>query len=359
MNNNTVLITGGCGFIGSNLAVLLKEKYPAYRIISLDNLKRRGSELNIIRLKEIGIEFIHGDIRNKEDLDLDFEPTFIIDAAAEPSVITSTTSSLNYVLNTNLKGTLNTLELAAKYKSKSKIIFLSTSRIYPIEYLEKIKYDEHELRFSIAEKQELPGVSINGINESFLLNKARSFYGFTKLASELILEEYRDSFDLNYVINRCGVVAGPYQMGKVDQGVIALWVAKHYWKKEINYIGYGGTGKQVRDVLHINDLFNLVDYEMNHFNTVNGKTFNVGGSTKSSTSLLELTQLCQEITGNIVNCHSIKETRKGDIPIYITDNSLISKSTNWAPTKEMYDIVADIFLWIKQNELLLKPILSI
>jgi CDP-paratose 2-epimerase len=357
MNNNTVLITGGCGFIGSSLAVLLKEKYPAYRIISLDNLKRRGSELNIIRLKEIGIEFIHGDIRNKEDLELDFEPTFIIDAAAEPSVITSTTSSLNYVLNTNLNGTLNTLELAAKYKSK--IIFLSTSRIYPIEYLEKIKYNEHELRFSIAEKQELPGISINGINESFLLNKARSFYGFTKLASELILEEYRDSFDLNYVINRCGVVAGPYQMGKVDQGVIALWVAKHYWKKDINYIGYGGTGKQVRDVLHINDLFNLVDYEMQHFNTVNGKTFNVGGGTKSSTSLLELTQLCQEITGNIVNCHSIKETRKGDIPIYITDNSLISKSTNWAPKKEMHNIVSDIYVWIQQNEKLLQPILSI
>ena len=357
MNNNTVLITGGCGFIGSNLAVLLKEKYPAYRIICLDNLKRRGSELNIIRLKEIGIEFIHGDIRNKEDLDLDFEPTFIIDAAAEPSVITSTTSALNYVLNTNLNGTLNTLELAAKCKSK--IIFLSTSRIYPIEYLEKIKYNEHELRFSIAEKQELPGISTNGINESFLLNKARSFYGYTKLASELILEEYRDSFDLNYVINRCGVVAGPYQMGKVDQGVIALWVAKHYWKKDINYIGYGGTGKQVRDVLHINDLFNLVDYEMEHFNTVNGKTFNVGGGTKSSTSLLELTQLCQEITGNFVNCHSIKETRKGDIPIYITDNSLISKSTNWAPKKEMHDIVSDIYVWIQQNEKLLQPILSI
>lgn len=357
MNNSTVLITGGCGFIGSNLAVLLKEKYPTYRVICLDNLKRRGSELNISRLKEIGIEFIHGDIRNKEDLDLGFEPGFIIDAAAEPSVITSSASALNYVLNTNLNGTLNTLELASKCKSK--IIFLSTSRIYPIEYLEKINYNENELRFSIAEKQELPGITIHGVNESFLLDKARSFYGYSKLASELILEEYRDSFDLNYVINRCGVVAGPYQMGKVDQGVIALWVAKHYWEKDINYIGYGGTGKQVRDVLHINDLFDLVDYEIHHFNTVNGKTFNIGGGTKSSTSLLELTQLCQEVTGNKVKCHSIKDTRKGDIPIYITDNTLIINSTNWAPKKEMRTIVSDIYLWIKQNEQLLKPILSI
>ena len=357
MNNCTVLITGGCGFIGSNLAVLLKEQYPTYKVVCLDNLKRRGSELNISRLKEMEIEFIHGDIRNKEDLDLNFEPHFIIDAAAEPSVITTNASALNYVLNTNLNGTLNILELAAKYKSK--IIFLSTSRIYPIEYLEKIKYYENEFRFCIHEKQDLPGISINGINETFLLNKARSFYGYTKLASELILEEYRDSFDLNYVINRCGVVAGPYQMGKVDQGVIALWVAKHYWNKDINYIGYGGTGKQVRDVLHINDLFNLVDNEIHHFKEVNGKTFNAGGGTKSSTSLLELTNLCQEITGNTINCNSIKETRKGDIPIYITDNSLVTKSTSWSPKKEMRDIVADIFLWIQENEKTLKPILSI
>ena len=357
MNNCTVLITGGCGFIGSNLAILLKAQYPSYKIVCLDNLKRRGSELNISRLKELGIEYIHGDIRNKEDLDLNFEPTFIIDAAAEPSVITTSTSALNYVLNTNLNGTLNTLELAAKCKSK--IIFLSTSRIYPIEYLEKIEYYETESRFCIHEKQKLPGISINGINEAFLLNKARSFYGYTKLASELILEEYRDSFDLNYVINRCGVVAGPYQMGKVDQGVIALWVAKHYWNKDINYIGYGGTGKQVRDVLHVNDLFHLVDYEINHFNEVNGKTFNAGGGSKSSTSLLELTNLCQEITGNTIKCNSIKETRRGDIPIYITDNSLVTKCTNWSPKKEMRDIVADIFLWIKENEQILKPILSI
>jgi CDP-paratose 2-epimerase len=357
MNNCTVLITGGCGFIGSNLAVMLKAQYPSYRIVCLDNLKRRGAELNINRLKEMGIEFLHGDIRNKEDVDLNFEPTFIIDAAAEPSVITSSTSALNYVLNTNLNGTLNLLELAAKYKSK--IIFLSTSRIYPIEYLEKIKYYENEFRFCIDENQDLPGISIHGINETFLLNKARSFYGYTKLASELILEEYRDSFDLNYVINRCGVVAGPYQMGKVDQGVIALWVAKHYWNKEINYIGYGGTGKQVRDVLHINDLFNLVDFEIHQFDKVNGKTFNAGGGIKSSTSLLELTNLCQEITGNTIKCNAIKETRKGDIPIYVTDNSLVTNSTNWSPKKQMHDIVADIFLWIQENEQILKPILSI
>ena len=355
MNKCTLLITGGCGFIGSNLAVLLKNKYPNNRIVCLDNLKRRGSELNLRRLKELDIEFIHGDIRNREDLDLDFEIDFIIDAAAEPSVMAGTGASLNYVINTNLKGTLNTLELASKYKSK--VVFLSTSRVYPIAYLEQIEYFENGTRFCISEVQKQPGISNKGISESFLLNKARSIYGCTKYASELILEEYRDSFGVDYVINRCGVVAGPYQMGKVDQGVIALWVAKHYWKNDISYIGYGGTGKQVRDVLHIEDLFSLIDLQMNQFDQVKGKTFNVGGGLDSSVSLMELTALCEKITGNSVTCHSIRETRKGDIPIYISDNSIISGLTNWKPQKRTGQIVSDIFSWINQNEIFLKPIL--
>ena len=353
----TILITGGCGFIGSNLSILLKTNYPNYRIVCLDNLKRRGSELNLSRLKELGIEFIHGDIRNTEDLDLDFKPDFIIDAAAEPSVMAGTGSTLNYVLNTNLKGTLNTLELAARHKSN--IIFLSTSRVYPIEYLEAVNYYENDSRFCISDVQNQIGISTKGINESFRLNKARSVYGCTKLASELILEEYRDSFGVDYVINRCGVVAGPYQMGKVDQGVIALWVAKHYWKNDISYIGYGGSGKQVRDVLHIQDLYNLVNFEIHNFDKVKGQTLNAGGGLNSSVSLKELTVICNEITGNKVNQVSITETRKGDIPIYITDNTLIHQVTNWEPTMGVNQIVSDIFSWINLNEKFLKPILCI
>src|SRR4051812_39769469 len=113
LNNISILITGGCGFIGSNLSLLIKKKYPGYRIAVLDNLKRRGSELNIPRLKEAGVVFIHGDIRNKEDLDFEQTYDFIIDAAAEPSVLAGMGAALNYVINTNLNGTINTLELAA------------------------------------------------------------------------------------------------------------------------------------------------------------------------------------------------------------------------------------------------------
>src|ERR1035437_1329024 len=157
MNNTTILITGGCGFIGSNLSLLLKEKYPDYDIVALDNLKRRGSELNISKLKEAGVEYIHGDIRNTEDLNLDRKFDYIIDAAAEPSIMAGMGAALNYVINTNLNGTINTLELAAR--SGAKFIFLSTSRVYPIAYLENIAYTEGKTRFELSEHQTIPGVS--------------------------------------------------------------------------------------------------------------------------------------------------------------------------------------------------------
>lgn len=351
-----ILITGGCGFIGSNLSLLLKEKYPAYNIIAVDNLKRRGSELNISRLKEGGVEFIHGDIRNKEDLNLDRNFDYIIDAAAEPSVMAGMGATLDYVINTNLSGTINTLELAAK--TKAKFIFLSTSRVYPISYLENINYTEGTTRFEISESQTIPGISTKGVSEAFPLDRARSVYGTTKLASELLIEEFREFFDVQYVINRCGVVAGPYQMGKVDQGVITLWVARHYWKKDVAYFGYGGTGKQVRDAMHIYDLFDLVDYEIHHFDKVSGMTFNVGGGVGSSVSLLELTGICAQVTGNKVGASSVSENRKGDIPLYITDNTRIQRHIGWQPKRNMSDIITDIFNWISKNEQQLKPILS-
>jgi CDP-paratose 2-epimerase len=354
--NKTILITGGCGFIGSNLAISLKMKYNNYQIICIDNLKRRGSELNIPRLKEHEIEFIHGDIRNKEDLQFNKPIDLIIDAAAEPSIMAGLDATFNYVINTNLIGTINTLELAEKHKAK--FIFLSTSRVYPISFIEQIKIDELETRFSIANQQILNGITTKGINEDFPLHKARSVYGTTKLASELIIEEFREFFGVDYVINRCGVVAGPYQMGKIDQGVMALWAAKHYWKKEVSYFGYGGFGKQVRDVLHIQDLFDLVDLQIHHFEKVSGEVFNAGGGNFSSVSLKELTNICKQITGNSVNENFVDVHRKGDIPIYITDNTKITNFTGWQPKRNVEVVMQDIISWISKNEKQLEPILN-
>jgi CDP-paratose 2-epimerase len=351
-----ILITGGCGFVGSNLAILIRKKYPDYKILSIDNLKRRGSELNLKRLKEHGIEFIHGDLRNKEDIEQIKEIDTIIEAAAEPSVLAGINSSLDYLIGSNFNGAINCLSLALK--NKANFIYLSTSRVYPINMIDAIRYTETENRFVISDKQNFKGISTKGISEEFPLEGARSFYGATKLATELFINEYNDLYGLKTVINRCGVLTGPWQMGKVDQGVVVLWLAKHYWKDKLSYFGFGGEGKQVRDILHINDLFRLIDYQIHNMDKVNGETYNVGGGNKLSISLKELTDICEDITGNKIDIGKIKENRAADIRIYVTDNSKIYNTTGWEPTFKTREIITDIFNWLKNNESSLKTILN-
>ena len=352
----TILITGGCGFVGSNLAVSFKTNYPDYSIIAFDNLKRRGSELNINRLRDAGVVFVHGDIRNREDFDQVGPIDLLIEASAEPSVLAGINSSLDYLINTNLNGTLNCLNFAAK--NKADFIFLSTSRVYPIKHLENIHFTESFSRFEISSLQKITGVSTNGISEIFPLNGARSFYGATKLASELLIHEYNAMLGMKTVINRCGVITGPYQMGKVDQGVVVLWVARHFWKNKLGYFGYGGEGKQVRDILHIHDLYRLIDIQVHDMDKFNGQVFNLGGGEGCSVSLKELTALCEEVTGNNIPIEKIEENRQADIRIYITDNAKITALSGWRPEKKPKEIITDIYAWIKENESVLNKILN-
>jgi CDP-paratose 2-epimerase len=352
-----ILITGGAGFIGANLAIQIKKKYPNYSIFCLDNLKRRGSELNIRRLADEGIVFTHGDIRNREDF-YPFEDGLdtIIEASAEPSVMAGLGNAPDYLVNTNLLGTMNCLYLAAKLKSD--FIFLSTSRVYPIENIELLDFEESETRFELLENQETGGASQQGISEKFSLEGFRSLYGATKLASEFLIGEFNKYYRIRTVINRCGVISGPWQMGKVDQGVVVLWVACHYWKKDLCYFGYGGKGKQVRDVLHVDDLFRLIDFQLHNMDKLNGQLFNVGGGKDMSISLKELTTICEKLTGNMVKITEVPEGREADIRVYITDNSRIYKATGWQPEASVEQIVSDVYRWIKENEQLLRPILA-
>lgn len=349
-----VLITGGAGFVGSALALGLGQKYPNWQITALDNLKRRGSELNLPRLAEANIRFIHGDVRNGEDLDANLlQPDLILECSAEPSVLAGYNSP-KYVLETNLVGTINCLELARQ--TKADFIFLSTSRVYPISYLSNLAYSENDTRFQLNSTQEIIGASGYGIAENFPLDQARSIYGTTKLASELLIAEYADSYGIRTLINRCGVLTGAWQMGKVDQGVFALWMAYHYFKKPLKYIGYGGTGKQVRDFLHVSDLLTLIDIQIERLDELKGETFNVGGGVENSLSLLETTQLCQEITGNKISIEPIIENRQGDVPIFITDSRRVIEKTGWQPQRNAKTTLTDIYQWIKENESTVKSI---
>lgn len=342
MNYKTILITGGAGFVGSNLALKLKQKYPSLRIIVLDNLIRRGSELNVPRLKKAKIKFVQGDVRHVQDLQFKEKEKIdlIIECSAEPSVLAGVNESPQYLIETNLVGALNCLELARK--DQSDFLFLSTSRVYPIEYINQLKFKEAETRFTLTD--------LAGISESFPLDKPRSLYGTTKLAAEYFIQEYIETYGIRGIVNRCGLITGPWQFGKVDQGVVVYWLANHLFHQELSYIGYGGTGKQVRDFMHIDDLFTAIDLQLNDFDKYNRQIFNLGGGLKNSFSLFELTQACQKITGHTVKINRIKPDRPNDIRIYLTDATKFMRLSGWSCQKNLTETLTDTYQWILENK---------
>lgn len=351
-----ILIAGGAGFVGSSLALMLKNDYPDRKITVLDNLKRRGSELNLPRLKSAGIEFIHGDTRLMDDLENIEAVEVIIDCAAEPSVLAGYKEAPGYIVSTNLNGTINCLELARKRKAD--VIFLSTSRVYPIETIRNLEYNQTETRFRLRKQQQLPGVSVDGITEQFPLKGVRSLYGASKLSSELIMAEYMDAYGISGIINRCSVLTGPWQMGKIDQGFVVLWVAKHLFGDQLSFIGFGGTGKQVRDILHIKDLYDILKIQLENFVEFSGQTFNIGGGKNNSISLLELTDLCQKVAGRQIKLRSEPDTRPGDIPWFISDCKKITSISGWRPKIDVSEIIEDISLWLNNHRQELRQILQ-
>ena len=352
-----ILITGGAGFVGSALAIYLKTQHPELAVTVLDNLHRRGSELNLPRLMAAGVQFQHGDIRCPEDLRFSKNaPELIIECSAEPSAQAGYGGSPEFLIQTNLNGCYHCLELARE--AKADFIFISTSRVYPVKNLNQLRFEENDSRFVLSDQQEISGASAEGISESFPLEGARSLYGMTKLAGELMVTEYADAYGLRTVVNRCGVIAGPWQMGKTDQGVISLWVAAHYFRQSLKYIGFGGSGKQVRDVLHVQDLCELIGDQIENLDAYTGRLFNAGGGLEGSLSLREMTGICQEITGNQIDIPASSGERTADIRIFITDARRLTDYRGWKPKQNPRKVLLDIFEWIKKEEKFLKPILS-
>jgi CDP-paratose 2-epimerase len=341
-----ILITGGAGFVGASLALALSR--GGHEVVALDNLHRRGSELNLPRLREAGVEFVHGDVRVPADLAGVGEIDALVECSAEPSALAGVDGAVDYVLDTNLTGAINCLELARR--TGAALVFLSTSRVYPVRALDQVAYVESDTRFEIASEQSLPGVSPAGIAETFPLEGARTLYGSTKLAAELLIAEYAESFGVRAVIDRCGVIAGPWQMGKVDQGVFTHWVLSHVIGRELTYIGYGGTGKQVRDLTHVDDLCDLVALQLSGIDEWAGATVNVGGGRDISLSLRETTDLCREITGREVPVVDSRSARPGDVRIYLSDCARLYERTDWRPQRGARQVLEDIHQWIVQNE---------
>jgi CDP-paratose 2-epimerase len=343
-----ILITGGAGFVGSNLAIDLAQRHPDWEVVALDNLHRPGSELNPPRLERAGVRFVQGDVREQAEL-MELGPvTALVECSAEPSVMSGVDGDTSFLFHTNLSGAYNCLELARR--DDAFVLFLSTSRVYPMGALEGLAYDEAQTRFELIDEQDVPGASAAGITEEFPLAGARTLYGMTKLAAEMLIEEYRETFGVRAVVDRCGVIAGPWQMGKVDQGVFAHWLLSHHFGLPLTYIGYGGAGKQVRDLLHVADLIELVDEQLGDPARWDGEVVNVGGGRDVSLSLLETTQICRELTGNEVPISSTPEDRVGDVPIYISDCARLFERTKWRPSRTARETLSDLAAWIGEND---------
>jgi CDP-paratose 2-epimerase len=351
-----ILITGGAGFVGSSLALTLKRDVRDVAVCAFDNLRRRGSELALGRLRDGGIEFVHGDVRCPADFSSVGAFDVLIECSAEPSVQAGYGGSPAYVLQTNLEGTIHCLEAARQHRAD--VIFLSTSRVYPIARLRALPLNRHGDRFDVPKASSGTGWSFNGITTDFPMSGHRSMYGATKLAAELLIEEYRAMYGLRTIINRCGVISGPWQMGKVDQGFVVLWAARHLFGGPLSYTGFGGEGLQVRDVLHVADLCDLVLTQINDISRYDGALFNVGGGRERSVSLVELTRMCHERTGRIVPLAGHPETNDADVPYYVTDNFQITAAAGWEPRRGLGALLDDIFTWLRDNRGMLEPILG-
>ena len=242
-----ILITGGCGFVRSNLAIYFKEKKIGTKINSLDNLSRSGALLNLDRLKRKKIKNFKIDISNNKAVKKLPKYDLVVDCCAE-AAIEASKNEIDRVFNTNLLGTFNILKKCAK--DKSNIIFLSSSRVYSIKELLKLKKKKFQ------------------INEKFDTSGPKSIYGFSKYSSEHLIKEFSFLYKIKHIINRLGVISGPWQFGKQEQGFVSLWIWKHINKKKLSYIGFGGKGSQTRDVIHISDVCKLIALQIKKINSI-------------------------------------------------------------------------------------------
>jgi CDP-paratose 2-epimerase len=347
-DQRSVLVTGGAGFVGSSLAIALRERHPEWDVTALDNLKRRGSELNLPRLRSAGVRFEHGDVREASDLLTLPRMDAIVECSAEPSALAGVDGATGYAVASNLVGAWHCLELARR--DGAQLVFLSTSRVYPVAALRQLAIEPAPTRFELAESQPLPGASAAGIAEDFPLAGARTLYGTTKLSAELLIEEYRAAFGLRAVIDRCGVIAGPWQMARSDQGVFTHWVLAHRLGRPLEYIGFDGSGRQVRDLLHIDDVIDLLDDQLARPDDWDGVVANVGGGRACSLSLREATELCRELTGVEVPVVAAGRERPGDVPVYISDCTRLFAHTDWRPRRSARDTLAAIAAWAAEHE---------
>ena len=342
-----ILITGICGFAGVSIAKLLLQSHSDLQIVGLDNFSRKGSELNIPELTNLGLGLIRGDIRSQSDVEALPIVDWVIDCAANPSVLAGLdgNSSSRQLLENNLWGTVNLLEYCKKFKAG--LILLSTSRVYSASELADLPMQSSNDRFELK-PSEIKGISPNGITENFPTSSPISLYGASKLASETLILEYGECFDFPVWINRCGVLAGAGQFGRADQGIFSYWIHSFREKRALQYIGFNGTGHQVRDALHPKDLVPLLSQQIMEPDSAAPKIVNLGGGIENSMSLKELSIWCEERFGSNKVIPS-EEVRPMDAPWIVMDSTTAQNAWNWHVEIKIEDILTEIAQHAEEN----------
>jgi len=342
-----ILITGICGFAGSSIAKTLLQHHSNLQIIGLDNFSRKGSELNISTLTNLGINLIRGDIRSQSDMDALPKVDWVIDCAANPSVLAGIDgqSSSRQLMEHNLLGTINLLEYCKSHKAG--LILLSTSRIYSASELASLPIKSSDDRFEL-QVCDVSGASSFGISEDFPTTAPLSLYGASKLASETLILEYGECFDFPVWINRCGVLAGAGQFGKADQGIFSFWIHSYREKKPLKYIGFNGTGHQVRDALHPKDLVPLLSRQMFEPDWDAPKVINLGGGVTNSLSLRELSSWCEDRFGQNEVLAS-QDERPMDAPWIVMDSTTAQNAWNWGVKTRIDQILEEIANHAEKN----------
>ncbi|MEK6744843.1 MAG: NAD-dependent epimerase/dehydratase family protein [Nitrospirota bacterium] len=344
-----ILITGICGFAGSTIAKAWIEAKPDLAVLGLDNFIRPGSELNRSALRKLGVTLVHGDIRSASDLDALPAVDWVIDAAANASVLAGIDGQMSsrQLVEHNLLGTVNLLEYCKR--TGAGFILLSTSRVYSIEQLAGIPVEAGGEAFRLKPGQDLPpGLSSRGIGEAFSTRSPISLYGSTKLASEALALEYGDTFGFPVWIDRCGVLAGAGQFGRPDQGIFAFWINAWRRRRPLTYIGFGGKGYQVRDCLHPRDLMPLLIKQTSPGSAAPTRVINLGGGVENAMSLAELSAWCRNRFGEHVVAGK-PEMRRFDIPWMVMDSSLAREIWGWCPATSLHGILDEIALHAEQH----------
>ena len=349
-----ILVTGGCGFIGSHVALHLRDK--GNKVSVMDNLVRRGAEKNIAVLERRGISFFHGDVRNAEDLaNLPGGIELVCDTSAQPSVVTGYANPLFDITNNGL-GAIHILEYVRARRLP--LIFWSSNRVYGADRLNalprretatRFEYDPNAWSLAPAEQRPRGFDPAHGVSEEFSIDGGqRSIYGLSKLIADAACQEYAQAYDLPIVVNRFGVISGVGQFGHADQGWVVWWAIAHWLRLPLTYLGW--QGKQVRDVLFVEDMLAVLDRQLAQVASFRGEVFNLGGGAGNAISLCEATKCMQEISSRSTGITISDQARKGDVVLYWTDNRKAAQRLHWQPKIDLSTGFRHIFDWIRQNE---------